>query len=124
MDCKTCENILLDGITPEAKEHIKTCENCQLYFSLLEQKTITIKHDYLDPYAINKILIQADKEKKKNDLLSLFAFIICAIVILSIVIYFIIDYRLEALKYYLGLLSGFMPFTLPILFRLKRKAVL
>lgn len=126
---KTCHevesDILNNNINDEILDHLKTCEECRLYYELCTVEVIDspIPMELIDQsvaFAINK----AEVKHTKYNLLSLILFMILAALLLITVYAITYDTLITYIKRYLLVVSGVMPITLPIISMLRRKAVI
>lgn len=124
MNCKTCEQHIINGDLDLIKEHIKSCDSCQLFLELHSHNPIKVKSELMNPYAVSSAFKRYEAESKRKNILSLVLFISIAILLMVAIITLMYGHYLSSLKYYIAFITTAMPLSLPILSKISRKAVL
>lgn len=125
---KTCHevesDILNNNINDEILDHLKTCDDCRLYYDLCTVEAIDspIPIELIDhsvAFAINK----AEVKQSKYNLFSLIVFMLFAALLLITVYAITYNTLIIFMKRYLLVVSSVMPITLPLIGIIRRKAV-
>jgi hypothetical protein len=123
MKCKIVENNIINGsVNNTVLEHINSCDDCKIYYELHQHQAIDfIVSDGLIEHQVNEAVKASIKIAKRKERLSTLLFIITALLITSTVAFAMIT-NIESLgKVYYFILSGLMPFSMPIITVVRKK---
>lgn len=126
---KTCHkiesNILKNNINDEILNHLKTCDDCRLYYELLNTETIDspIPTETID-LAVASAINNAEIKQRKSNKVSLIVFMCLAAALLITAYAITNDSLVIFIRRYLLIVSSIMPFTLPIIGIIRRKVVI
>ncbi|MBI9012040.1 MAG: hypothetical protein JEZ08_07375 [Clostridiales bacterium] len=125
---KTCHemesDILNNNMNGEILNHLKTCDDCRLYYELCSNEPI----DSLIPIevinqTVTSSIRQAEVKQAKRNQLSLILFMLLSGLLLITVYAITYDTLIIFMKRYLLVVSTVMPISLPVISIIRRKAV-
>lgn len=123
--CDRYEQMILDNqYSLDLEDHLKECASCQLYFNLASPTFINLSSDSEKKMVINNAINDAKVIQNRHNKLSLMLFITIALILVSTIALLFSSTVLLSFKYYLIVISGAMPISLPVINLIRKKAVL